>query len=76
MFNKYDIKTHPNMSKSLQEARLQISGPTPLNFELTKEKLTEVRAKRQGELSLSMDFTIGEEAVKKLARNFLIPKRN
>jgi hypothetical protein len=76
MFNKYDIKTHPNMSKSLQEARLQLSNPTPLDFEITKEKLTAIRAKRQEEISLPIDPTIGEEAAKKLARNFLIPRRN
>jgi hypothetical protein len=64
------------MSKSLQEARLQLSNPTPLDFEITKEKLTAIRAKRQEEISLPIDPTIGEEAAKKLARNFLIPRRN
>jgi len=76
MFNKYDIKTHSNMSKSLQEARLQISGPTTLDFEFTKEKLTEIRAKRQQEAPLSIDLATGEEAAKKLTRNFLIPRKN
>lgn len=76
MFNKYDIKTHPNMSESLQEARLQLSSPTPLDFEITKEKLTAIRMKRQKETSLSTDLAVGEEAAKKLAQSFLIPRRN
>jgi hypothetical protein len=76
MFNKYDIKTHPNMNKSLQKARLQLSGPTQLDFELTKEKLAAIRAKRQNETSLSTEPAIGEEAAKKLVEKFLIPRRN
>ncbi|CAI2195196.1 14020_t:CDS:2, partial [Funneliformis geosporum] len=70
MFNKYDLKIHPNMSLDLQEARLQLSGPKTLGTLLTKEKLMEIRVKRKEEKRISENgltsLTNGEEAATKL----------
>jgi fumarate reductase subunit C len=74
MFNKFDIRTHPNMSDSLQEARLQLSGPTFFNSVITEEKLALTRAKGRGEASLSANIVIGEEEAIKMAEKFLVPK--
>ncbi len=72
MFNRYDLKTHPNMSVDLQEARLQLSGSKTLRTLLTKEKLLEIRSKRKEEKRVSEDgLTHREEAVTKLLEKFL-----
>jgi len=72
MFNRYDLKTHPNMSVDLQEARLQLSGSKTLRTLLTKEKLLEIHSKRKEKKKFSEDgFIHGEEAVTKLLEKFL-----
>ena len=73
-FRALDIRTHPNMCDSLQEARLRLSGPTSFNSVITAEKLAVVRVKRREEASLSVDPVIGEEEAIRLAKEFLIPK--
>ena len=74
MFNKFDVRTHPNMCSSLQEARLQLSGPTSFNSMITAEKLEITQTKRREEASLSVDPVIGEEEATRLTEEFLIPK--
>lgn len=75
MFNRFDIRTHPNMCDSLRESRLQLSGPTSFNHEITAEKLRVTRIKRREKASLSMDPVIGEEEAIRLTEEFLIPKK-
>ena len=43
MFNKYDMKTDPNMNFELQQSRMQLSGPKGNDLILTQENLKEVR---------------------------------
>lgn len=43
MFNKYDIKTHPNQTICLQEARMQMSCSKDKDVTITKENLAEIR---------------------------------
>jgi hypothetical protein len=73
MFNRYDLKTHPNMSVDLQKAKLQLSGPKPLGTLLTKEKLLEIRSKRKEEEKIvsENDPINGEKAATKLLEKFL-----
>ncbi|RIB27343.1 hypothetical protein C2G38_2160853 [Gigaspora rosea] len=40
MFNRYDIKTHPNMDAELQQDRIQISGLNSGIENITQEKLS------------------------------------
>ncbi len=63
MFNRYDFKTHPNMSVDLQEAKLQLLGPKTLGTLLTKEKLLKIRSKerRRRKRSLKMILLIEEK---------------
>ncbi|CAJ0838428.1 5693_t:CDS:2 [Entrophospora sp. SA101] len=79
------VSKRKNLKKNLEEGRSDSFGlfealeqydPTPLDFEITKEKLTAIRMKRRKETSLSTDLAVGEEAAKKLAQSFLIPRRN
>ncbi len=74
MFNKFDIKIHSNMYKSLQEARLQLSDPTSLECTITKKKLAAIQTKRQREISLLIDIVFGEESTIKLVKKYLASK--
>ena len=73
MFNRYDLKTHPNMSVNLQEAKLQFSDPKTLRILLTKEKLLKIRSKRKEEKKTvsENDPINGGEAATKLLEKFL-----
>ncbi len=73
MFNRYDLKTHPNMSVNLQEAKLQFSDPKTLGILLTKEKLLKIRSKRKEEKKTvsENDPINGGEAATKLLEKFL-----
>ena len=72
MFNRYDLKTHPNMFVDLQETRMQLLGSKTLKTLLTKEKLLEIRSKRKEEKKVSEDgLTHGEEVATKLLEKFL-----
>ncbi len=74
MFNRYDLKTHPNISIDLQEARMKLSGPKTLRILLTKEKLLEVRSKRnQKEAIVENDPINKEKAAVKILESFLKP---
>lgn len=43
MFNRYDIKVHPNMSKELQESRIILSSPDNEGINITQENLQKIR---------------------------------
>ena len=43
MFNKYDMKTNPNINFELQQSRIQLSGPKGKDLILTQENLKEAR---------------------------------
>jgi len=60
------------MSESLQIARMQLSGPKPLDVQLTKEKLSSVRAERK-QISEVRDNapTNGENVAIKILERFL-----
>ncbi len=74
MFNKYDLKTHSNMSIELQEARWQLSGPKTLETSITKEKLSEIRLKRkQKESNVENNSLDKEEVAIKILERFLKP---
>nr|CAG8658254.1 12287_t:CDS:2 [Entrophospora candida] len=76
MFNRYDLKTHPNMSIDLQEAKMKLSDPKKLGTLITKENLSEVRSKRkQKEVIDKNDPTNREEAAIKLLEKFLKPSK-
>ncbi|CAG8770908.1 2862_t:CDS:1, partial [Ambispora leptoticha] len=61
MFNKYDLKTHPNMSINLQESRMQLSEPKPLEISLTQEKLSEIRLKNKRKRTIIENNSINNE---------------
>ena len=67
------VKKMKTSSEPLLLIEQENNVPIPLDFEITKEKLTAIRMKRQKETPLSTDL---EEAAKKLAQSFLIPRRN
>ena len=73
MFNRYDLKTYPNMFVNLQEAKLQLSGPKTFGTLLTKEKLLKICSKRKEEKKTvsENDPINGGEAVIKLLEKFL-----
>ncbi|CAG8621713.1 3715_t:CDS:2 [Ambispora leptoticha] len=43
MFNRYDLKVHPNMDLELQEARMILSTPNANSLDITREKLQDIR---------------------------------
>ena len=73
MFNRYDLKTHSNMSVDLQETKLQLSGPKTFGTLLTKEKLLKICSKRKEEKKTvsENDPINGGEAATKLLEKFL-----
>ncbi len=73
MFNRYDLKTYPNMFVDLQKTKLQLSDPKTLRTLLTKEKLLKIRSKRKEEKkTVSKNDPINEgEAAIKLLKKFL-----
>jgi hypothetical protein len=71
MFNKYDLKIHANMNIDLQEARLKLSGPKPLECMLTSEKLKEVRAHQHIITPNPINLNFGEEATKDILKHIL-----
>ena len=47
MFNRYNLKIHPNMSIDLQEARMQFLSSKTLETLFIKEKLLKIHSKRK-----------------------------
>ncbi|CAG8491979.1 2462_t:CDS:2, partial [Ambispora leptoticha] len=43
MFNRYDLKVHPNMDLELQEARMILSTSSSNSLDITREKLQDIR---------------------------------
>ncbi len=43
MFNRYDMKTNPNMNIELQQAWVKLSGPKGNDLILTQENLKKTR---------------------------------
>lgn len=76
MFNRYDLKTHPNMTIDLQEAKMQLTGPKTLRTLLTKESLSKIRSKRkQKEVIVENNPINREETAFKLLERFLKPSK-
>ena len=73
MLNRYDLKTHPNMSVDLQEAKLQLSGPKTLRTLLIKKNLLKICSKRKEEKKTvsENDPINGGEVATKLLEKFL-----
>ncbi|CAG8515131.1 17987_t:CDS:1, partial [Cetraspora pellucida] len=46
MFNKYNIKTHPNMINEVQEARLLLSNPSKLKVSFDNKDLKIIQKKQ------------------------------
>ena len=56
LFNKYDIKTHPNMKKPLQESRMLLSGSNKIQVKITKENLAAVRKEQREQTVIKYIF--------------------
>nr|CAG8578479.1 14206_t:CDS:2 [Entrophospora candida] len=50
LFNKYDIKTHPNMKKPLQESRMLLFDSNKNQVKITKENLAAVRKEQREQM--------------------------
>jgi hypothetical protein len=62
------------MSIDLQKARMQLSGPSTLKTSITKEKLIEVRSKKNQKEAIVKNNTINkEETAIKILERFLKP---
>jgi hypothetical protein len=53
LFNKYDIKTHPNMKKPLQESRMLLSSSNKNQVKITKENLATVRKEQREQMMVN-----------------------
>ena len=76
MFNKYDIKTDPNQTTALQEARMQLTcstGEKKVTREALKEIRRELREKSESEGDKLEEF--GEEAAKAVLESYIVPKK-
>jgi hypothetical protein len=51
MFKKYDIKTHPNMTDEVQEARLILASPSKPEVKFDCEDLTAIRKERRNNIA-------------------------
>ena len=76
MFNKYDIKTDPNQTTALQEARMQLTcstGEKKVTREALKEIRRELREKSESEGDKLEEF--GEEAAKAVLESYIVSKK-
>jgi len=76
MFNKYDIKTDPNQTTALQEARMQLTcstGEEKITREALKEVRRELREKNESKGNDIEEF--GEEAAKRVLESYIVPKK-
>ena len=74
-FNKYDIRTDPNQSKALQEARMQLTCSTIEDITITRKTLSEVRKEIKGKGIVKECEEFGEEVAKEILRVYLVPKK-
>ncbi len=68
MFNKYDIKTHPNMTDELQEARLLLSSPSKPEVRLVREDLMAVWKEQRSNTTKKTEEKLGEVAAKDILK--------
>jgi hypothetical protein len=81
MFNRYDMKTNPNMNVELQQARVKLSGPRGNNIVVTDENLKETRKVMQTRSSniniddIELELS-NEDKAKAILRNYLVVKKS
>jgi hypothetical protein len=63
MFNKYDMKTDPNMNFELQQSRIQLSGPKGNDLILTQENLKEVRKLLRNKMVMENDNIVLDHGI-------------
>ena len=74
MFNKYDIKTHPNQTICLQEACMQISCSKDKDVTITKENLAEIRneiREKNNNSSSKESAEFGDVAAKNILKKYV-----
>ena len=72
MFNKYDIKTHPNQTICLQEARMQMSCSKDKDVTITKENLAEIRNEiREKSNNNNSSKEFGDVAAKNILKKYV-----
>jgi len=87
MFNRYDMKTNPNMNIELQQAWVKLSGPKGNNVVITNKNLKETReVMRTRNSNINIDNTdnmnnietelSNEDKAKAILHTYLVVKKN